>query len=1115
MKKKLQSRSLIRCLMRVTLIQFILSVTVISLSFAEEAHSQKLLMKRLDFKVQEQSLKNTIRELEKISDSRFIYSNSLINTDKKISLELSGVLFKDVLNKIFDPLDITYTISGNQVVLQKKKGVFKSLKGKFGDNLLLEREDIKITGTVKDEKGDPLAGVSVVLKGTAKGLITDMNGSFEMAVPGPESVLQFRIIGYNNYELTVGNRTHLEVVMELDSKSLEELVVVGYGTVKKRDLTGSVAQVKGADITAFPVSDPVQALQGRTPGVQIITNTGAPDGDFQVRIRGVNSIRGGNGPLYIVDGIPFSNYTVNQYDIESIEILKDASATAIYGSRGANGVILITTKRGKEGKANINYSIDYGIQKPIKTLDLMDAQQWARFYNEYLVNAKILTEAPFSDADIAAMGKGVDWQNEVFQPAPIQNHNLSVSGGTDKIKYHIAGSAFKRDGLVHNSMMDKYNLRTTLDVKAHEMLDISMQMGYTFVDRMNQADGGGNGGSSMLAAAYSAPPTFSPYNEQGKYRDLRSLYTWSSHELKNPLMMAYESKYKTAQNLSNINASANFKPFKGLSLRSSVGLENSDSRYDGYTNSNYIYQSNSASVSNNRYTNFTNENILSYQADIARVHSLNVMAGYTIQSSTSKSIAASGNTFLSDVPETNALQTAGIINTPTTGFSRWVLMSYLGRLNYSFKDRYLLTTSIRADGSSRYSPGQRWGYFPSAAIAWRVSSEPFMEDVSKISDLKIRASYGETGSTAISPYGTQNLLSAGKAATGAGNYTYFAPGTTYPGSLKWETTTQIDGGIDLAMFKNRIRFTADYYYKYTTDLLNAVYLPTSSGYTSSVRNIGRMDNKGIELMIEGDIIRGNDVQLSASFNISRNKNTVVKLEGGEDILGTVYNNYGSGTITVIREGQPLGAFYLFKDAGINETGQLSYVNLDGSVDANGNATYTDADRYIAGNPFPDFFYGFTVDLRYKKWALNMLWQGTQGNDVFNLSEMRNLSYSQGMNVSSEVYGNSWREGQDNSHVKYPKIQQTGTLRFSDRFLEDGSYLRLKNISIAYHIPVPKSMNWLKAASVYVAAQNYLTFTKYTGVDPEVSSKGGDIDGAIDHLSYPNSKTLTIGSRIQF
>lgn len=1101
--------------MRVTLIQFVLSVSLISLTFANDAISQTLLTKRLDFKVEKQSLKSTIKQLEQISDSRFIYSNSLINSGKSISLQLSNVLFKDILDRIFDPLDITYTISGNQVVLQKKKGVFNSLKGKLGDNLWPVREDIKVTGTVHDDKGEPLAGVSVVLKGTTKGVITDAGGHFEISVPDTEAVLQFRTIGYNNYEQKVGNSTRFEVVLELDSKSLEELVVVGYGTVKKRDLTGSVAQIKGSDVTAFPVSDPVQALQGRTPGVQIVNNTGAPDGDFQVRIRGVNSIRGGNGPLYIVDGIPFSNYTVNQYDIESIEILKDASATAIYGSRGANGVIMITTKRGKEGKANINYSIDYGIQKPIKKLDLMDATQWARFYNEYLVSAKILTEAPFSESDIAAMGKGVDWQEEVFQPAPIQNHNLSVSGGTDKIKYHVAGSAFKRDGLVHNSMMGKYNLRSTLDVKAHEMLDISMQMGYTFVDRLNQSDGGGNGGSSMLAAAYSAPPTFSPFDEDGKYRDLRSLYSWSSHELRNPLMMAYESRYQTAQNLSNINASANFKPFQGFSFRSSVGLENSDARYDGYTNSNYIYQNNSASVSNTRYTNFTNENILSYQADISQQHSLNIMAGHTLQSSTSRSIAASGNTFLSDAPGTNALQTAGIINTPTTGFSKWVLMSYLGRINYAFKDRYLLTASLRADGSSRYSPGQRWGYFPSAAVAWRLSSEPFMENMTKITDLKIRASYGETGSTAISPYGTQNLLAAGKAATGAGNYTYFAPGTTYPGSLKWETTTQIDAGVDLAMFNNRIRFTADFYHKYTTDLLNAVYLPASSGYTSSVRNIGRMDNTGVELMIDGDIIRSGDFQLSGSFNISHNRNVVKKLEAGEDILGAVYNNYGSGTITIIREGQPLGAFYLFKDNGINSTGQLTYANLDESVDANGNPTFTDADRYIAGNPFPDFFYGFTVDMRYKKWAVNMLWQGTQGNDVFNLSEMRNLAYSQGMNISSSVYEQSWREGQDNSNAKYPKIEQTGGLRFSDRFLEDGSYLRLKNISIAYHIPVPKSMNWLKSASVYVAAQNYLTFTKYTGVDPEVSSKGGDINGSIDHLSYPNSKTVTIGSRIQF
>ncbi|MCE6991437.1 TonB-dependent receptor [Dyadobacter sp. CY323] len=968
-----------------------------------------------------------------------------------------------------------------------------------------------VRGKVTDGRDNtPLPGVTVREQGGSSGSLTDVDGGYSIPVAGENAVLVFSFVGMNKKEEPVGSRTTIDVALTADDRSLDELVVIGYGVVKKRDLTGSVSSVKGSDLTAYTVPDPIMGLQGRTPGVQISQNTGAPDGDFSVRIRGINSIKGNNAPLYVVDGIPFSNYTVNTYDIESIEILKDASATAIYGSRGANGVVIITTKRGKSGKTNISYNFDYGIQSQLKKLDLMNAQEWGNFYNEYLVNSNTLDQPAFTDAQIAAMGKGTDWQDLMLNNAPISNHNLTFSGGVDKIKYHISGSAMMRDGLISNSAFNKYNVRSTLDFNPNKYLDMAVQLGYSKVDRMNQSDNGGVGGSSMIAAIYSASPAFTPYDEKGGYKDLRSWYSWSSHELKNPLIMANESKYRTNSNISNLNTSLNFKPFNGLSIKSSVGIENSDSRYDAYTTSRFIYQNNSASVNHSRYTNFTNENIINYNLDFNKIHSFNFMVGQTYQQSVSQSLAASGNTFLSDLPATNDLATAAIINTPSTSYSKWALMSYLGRVNYSYKGKYLATASVRTDGSSRYSPGQQWGYFPSAALAWRVSEESFMTSVQKLSDLKIRASFGKTGSTAIDPYSTQNLLFAGKAATGNGNFTYYAPGSTYPGALKWETTTQFDLGFDLAMFNNRLNITGDYYYKYTTDLLSTVFLPSSSGFISSTQNIGRMDNTGVELAIEGVVIDKPDFQFTSSFNISHNKNKVVKLAEGDDILGTTYSNYGSGSITIIREGEPLGAFYLYKDAGLNETGQLSY------EDVNGDGLYTDKDdRYLAGSPYPDFIYGLTLDFRYKNWALNALLQGSQGNKVFNLSEMRNYSYSQGMNVARKVYYESWREGQDNSNANYPKIERAGTLRYSDRFLENGSYLRLKNISLAYHIPIPQSLTWIRSASVFVSAQNYLTFTKYTGLDPEVSSKGGDINGAIDHFTYPNSKTFSFGAKIQF
>ena len=978
------------------------------------------------------------------------------------------------------------------------------------DNILTQQQEIRVTGKVSDNNRQPLPGVTVVVDGTTIGTVTNPQGEFSLNIPQNAKNLKFSFVGMQTIDVPIAGKTTFTITMVEQTIGLDEVVAIGYGVVKKRDLTGSVASVKGAELTSYVVPDPVMALQGRIPGVQISQNTGAPDGDFSVRIRGINSIKGNNSPLYIVDGIPFSNYSVNNYDIESIEVLKDASATAIYGSRGANGVIIITTKRGKAGKADISYNFDYGFQSQMKKLDLMDAPEWAKFYNEYLVNANILDSPPFSDSDIAAMGKGTDWQDVMFRDAPISNHNLNFSGGIENIKYHVSASAMQRDGLIPNSSFGKYNLRSTLDFSPNKILDISLQLGYSLIDRMNQENGGGHGGSSMIGAAYSAAPVFTVYDENGEYKDLRSWFSWSSHEVRNPMMMAYESTYKTVQNLNNINTSINLKPFKGMSLKSSVGIENSDSRYDAYTTKKFIYQNNSASVNHQRYSNFTNENILNYSIELNDIHAINVMGGFTYQELTSRSLAASGNSFLSDWPKTNALNTAGIVNTPSTSFSKWSLMSYLGRVNYSFKGKYLATASFRADGSSRYSPGQRWGYFPSAALAWRISEESFMKDFSNISDLKLRVSYGKTGSTAINPYSTQNLLSAGKAATGNGNYTYYAPGSTYPGALKWETTTQYDAGFDLAMYKGRLRVTGDYYYKYTTDLLNTVFLPSSTGYTSSTQNIGRMDNEGIELAVDGDIVRRDKIQFTAGFNISHNSNKVVKLAGGDDIYGTTYTSFGSGSITIIREGEPLGAFFLYKDTGFSETGQLTY------EDANEDGKYTDKeDRYLAGSPYPDFLYGMNFDVRYHNWALNMLIQGSQGNKVFNLSEMRNYSYSQGMNIESKVYYESWRVGQDNSKAKYPVIERVGTLRYSNRYLEDASFLRVKNISLAYHIPVKDKLNWMQSASVFVSAQNYLTLTKYTGLDPEVSSKGGDIDGAIDHFTYPSSKTLSFGFKVQF
>lgn len=1074
-------------------------VLSVSSVFAMNVESQIM---RVNIEANQEMASEVIKQIEDQTDYLFVYNNN-VNLDNRVTVSAKGETVAEVLDRMFDGTGIVYAMEGNNILLMNRivsdSQQTSQRKGKI------------ISGTVVDASGIPIIGANVMVQGTTNGTITDVDGKFTLEVE-EGAVLQISYIGYKEQFVQIGKNPSIDVTLKEDSENLDEIVVIGYGTVKKKDLTGAVSSVKSEEITAFAVPNPIQALQGRVPGVAISQNTGDPAGDYSIRIRGVNSIKGDNSPLYIIDGIPSNTTSISTYDVESMEILKDASATAIYGSRGANGVVLITTKKGKSGKPTVSYDFEYGIQKQIKKLDLMNSQEWARFYNEYLVNSNTLENPAFSDSDIATMGEGTDWQGLVFQNAPTQNHNVSISGGTENIKYFVSASAMMRDGLIHNSSYDKYNIRSSLDLNVSSKFNVSLITGYSLINQMNQSDGGGNGGSSMIGATYSASPVFYPYNDDGSYKDLRSWYSWSSHEIKNPICMINESTYRTVTNLTNVNASLNYKPIKGLSLKATFGLESSDSRYDAYTTKKYIYQNNSASVNHKRSTTAINEDIVTYDFSIDDVHSFNLMGGFTYQQNVFKSLAASGNTFLSDVSLTNDLGSAGTVNTPTTSYSKWVLMSYLGRINYSFAGKYLLTASIRADGSSRYSEGSRWGYFPSGALAWRISEESFMEQFEKISNLKLRLGYGQTGSTAIDPYMTQNLLVSGKTPTGSENNPYYAPGSNYPEDLKWETTSQWDAGLDLGLFDQRLRITADYYYKYTSDLLNTVTLPSSSGYSSTVRNIGSMSNQGVELLVEADVVQKKDFGFTIQFNIAHNKNRVEELANGDDIFGTTYSNYGSGSITIIREGEPMGAFYVYKDAGLDENGSLAY------VDMNGDGQYTDQDdRYIAGSPYPDFTYGLNCGFRYKNWDFNFFLQGSQGNEVFNLSEMRNYSYSQGMNIEKDVYYQSWRPGQDNSNAHYPKIDQVGSLKYSDRFVENASYLRLKNICLAYNLPCDKwkTKNWLSAVRLYVSAQNWLTITGYKGVDPEVSSKASDVDNGIDHLSYPNSKTVSFGVNVKF
>ena len=972
-------------------------------------------------------------------------------------------------------------------------------------------QDRSISGRVVGANDNaPLPGVSILVKGTSTGTTTDANGSYKLNAPA-NAVLVFSFVGYSPKEITVGNQSVVDVSLELDNRQLNEVVVVGYGTVKKSDLTGSLASVKSKEINAFPATNVLQALSGRAPGVQVTQNTGAPGGNVSVRIRGTNSVQGSNEPLYVVDGFPTSgsNPTIlNNSDIESIEILKDASATAIYGSRGANGVVLITTKQGKAGKTQVDYEGSYSIQTLRKKLDLMNAKEYATFYNMQATNDGV---APyFTQAQIDGFGEGYDWQNLIFRKAPMQTHNLTVSGGNEKTRYSIGGSIFGQQGIIIGSDYNRYSLRANVTTDVSKKFNLSYGATLTNINTSRQNNGGGNRGGSMISAAISAPPTLTPYNDDGSYRVLATSYPFISNVITNPLNYVNEQTDEVRANRVLANVAMTFKPFEGLAIKISGGIENSDDRNDAYTTTNFINSQGSASVSTTQGRSLLSENTISYNKSVGK-HSLSAVAGFTYQDFLNTSLGASGVGFLSNVTETANLGSANTPGIPSTSYSFATLLSYLGRVNYSYNNKYLATVSFRADGSSRYSEGNKWGYFPSAALAWRVSEEEFLKNVPFISDLKVRASWGQTGSQAISPYATLNNLSAGKTVFDDALYNTFAPGTRLPGNLKWETTEQADFGIDAAFQNNRYRLSVDYYIKNTRDLLNTVQLPIGFGFTSTIQNVGQIQNKGLEIALDARVI-DKAFKWDLGGNISFNRNKVIKLYNGADILGgTVGVTLINDNANLLREGQPMSVFFGYLKDGYTDLGKEKYKDL------NGDGIINQLDKTIIGNPNPDFIYGLNSTMSYKGLELTLFFQGTQGNDLLNVSSINNtLDYGFGLNMPREVLYNHWSP--TNPNAKYPVISRSNSYNYSDRLVEDGSYLRLRNIQLAYSLPLQQwRVNWMRTAQVYVSGQNLLTFTKYSWWDPETNSQGGanSIGQGIDHYSYPTSKAVTFGVRVGF
>ena len=1084
-----------KCL-KMKLTAFLLLCSILQVS--ARGFAQKITLSE-----REVSPEKIFNRIEQQTGYKFVYTETFLKNARPVTINLKNASLDEILAICLKDLPYTWSMLNKLVIIMDKTA----------ENAPPPPPVQDITGTILDDKGNAIAGATIAVKGTRQNAVSRTDGGFSFKGLREDAVLVISFTGYQTKEIAIRGKHELTVKLEISVSALNEIVVVAYGTIRKRDLTGSVSQVKPAEITSYPANNVINALQGRAAGVQVQQNNGAPGGSISVRIRGTNSILGGNEPLYVVDGFPYpKNPTFMQPgDIESVEILKDASSIALYGSRGANGVIMITTRNGhKGGKTQVDISSGYTVQSPMKKIKQLNAGEYAQFYNLQAANDNL--SPYFTQQQIDSLGKGpsTNWQDLVMHDAPMYTNNVTVGGGDDRTQYSLSGGLFSQNGIIRNSNFNRYTLRGNLNHEISKIFSVSYNIYLTRSDGRNQNSGGSNRGADLISGMLEGPPSLSPYLADGRYRRLNTAYPFISNTIVNPLVTlnTISDKFKADNVFSN--AALTIKPVKDLSIRISGGIYNSNNRTDYYAaiepSTNSV---GNATVGTSQVTSLLNENVATYSKTLGE-HHLSVTSGYTFQNYVETTLSGSGTGFLSDISQTGNLSAASTPGIPGTSYQKWVLLSLIGRLNYSYSDKYLATLSFRRDGSSRYAPDNKWSNFPSAAIAWRVYNEKFLKNAKWLSDLKLRASYGATGSTAIDPYATLNQLSSGNTIFGDNPYITYAPGTTLPGNLKWETTNQFDGGLDATFLGGRLRLAADVYLKKTNNLLNRVQLPASMGYTTTLQNVGQVQNKGLELAAEADIFKGT-VNWTVGANISFNRNKVLKLYQGQDIYGlTLYTGNLNDYVNILRQGKPMGMFYGYKETGYTATGDIQYadINKDGKISAD--------DKTFLGNPNANFLYGFNSVVSYKGFELTVFLQGTQGNDIFNLNKASTLDLGMGLNVPREEFYNHWTP--TNTHAKYPKISRSISGNMSSRFVENGSYLRFRNIQLAYNLPVKKwAPGWWRSTQLYVSGQNLITITKYSWYDPDVNTYGSanSITTGIDNFTYPTYKSVTVGLRCGF
>ena len=1052
-------------------------------------------------------------------------------------------------------------------------------------NLLYSQEtfsQVKIKGKVIDSAGEALYGVNVVIKGTTTGLSTDANGDYSITAPSLNTILQFSYIGYLNQEIKVGDKTVINVTLAEKMQGLDEVLVIGYGTIKKKDLTGSISSIRGEDVLKTNPAGINQALQGKMAGVQVQQSDGAPGAGISILIRGANSFTTSTEPLYIVDGIPFGAgeapaaaafgdkqrnnplSLINPKDIATIEVLKDASATAIYGSRAANGVVLITTKGGKS-KAKIDFSTNFGVSKIVKQIDVLDAATYAEYRNEEVTNGykydgknfvddknlpfpvvgrwsynkvkdpssgvETITDSTYlpspTDYRNGYQNGGTNWQDQIYQTAITKDYNLSLSGGDDKGYYMFSGGFLNQQGVIVNSFYKRYSVRSNVNRKVNNWLEVGNNLSFTkSINRLARTNSESFG---IIPSAISYNPTrpvFDPTKDSGYTED-------SSTGLANPYLYTRTAKNQVGSlNIFN-SAFAEIKFTDYLKFRQNLGYGyNTNTRNEYYNRwvAEGIAPTNGYGVqADNYYESTTLESMLKFNKTFAKIHQVDAVLAWTYENATYGGKTMSAKGFPNDLTEENDMNAALNQDRNTSSKGASSLMSYLGRINYVLLDRYIVTGSFRRDGSSRFSKTNRWSNFSSFALAWRVSDEQFIKDLKIFDVLKFRGSYGQTGNQGISAYATQSRMTAqnypydGNLNSGFAEDRWGGPANP---NLKWETTRQSDLGLDMSILKNRINLVIDLYYKKTDDLLQNMFIPPSTGFSSLATNYGNVENKGLEIAGNFIIAAKKNFSWKIDANISFNRNKISGLNADQfsDVA------WGMESMFLRRNGEPIGLIYGYQEEGFYDNEAEVRSNLqykDQSVakiksmigqvkykDNDKNGTIDDRDKAIIGNTNPDFTYGLTNSMSIKNFTLSFFLQGTYGNDILNVN-IKRFDMAGTDNMPKFIYDNRWSET-NRENATSPRADGTFTrsMKASDRYIDNGSYLRMKNLSISYMFKNPVQV--IETLNLTASVTNLFTITEYKWYDPDVNTFGGDPSRrGVDMASYPSARTINLGLQIIF